>query len=414
MMRRNHLYPTFLTVLLLSLVPLLLLASGNRRQLAREIVHWAPYVGSAVLGFLALRLNERPLFYFTMALGLECALLREGDLPWMHLTPLQRGAAASLAFPCVLFGLYYVMPWLGRRAKSIAFPAVVWMPLTTMVLVFQNWKVVDSGMAANCYSVSLLAFALFTVMSPWLGHRFSKEIRIFSATASLPVFWLLSQVVRNGLTGGELELTVALSFLSAQVIVAAVIFRLYWQKIYLDELTGLPNRRALNEALPSIHSPFCIAMFDVDHFKKFNDEYGHEQGDTVLRFVASVLEKEFGANVYRYGGEEFCVLFEGWGIDRASCATEEARARLASREFTVRAAAVHREETSSKDRSASTQKRRAVVTVSGGLATDDVSLQRPEDVLIAADAALFRAKQSGRNRVVVAEYDHKKLWGGRG
>ncbi len=405
MMRRNHLYPTFLTVLGLSLVPLILLGSGNRRALVEEIIRWSPYVVSAALGFLSLRLKERGLFYFVMLLGLECALLREGGRSLLGLTPLQRGSAAALSLPLVLTGLFFMIPLLGRRARSFLYPTVVWGPLTVMVLAFQNWNTFTPAMAVNCLTLSLLAFGTITLLSPWMGTRFSKEIRIFSATASLPVLWLLSQIIRKGMVGRELELAVPLSFLSAQFVTAAVVFRIYWQKIYLDELTGLPNRRALNETLPSIRSPFCIAMFDVDHFKNFNDEYGHEQGDTVLRFVASVLEKEFGANVYRYGGEEFCALFEGWDLERASRAAEEARARLASREFTIRAAAAHRLETSPKDRSVSGKNKRTIVTVSAGIATDDVRLQRPEDVLIAADAALYRAKQNGRNRVVMAESD---------
>jgi len=413
MMRRNHIYPTFFTVLLLALVPLFLQSSGNRRLLIEQVVHLSPYVVSAVLGFLALRLNERPLFYFALLLGLECALLRESSAPWLRLSAHQSASAAALSYPFVLCALFYLVPMVAARWKSFLYPFVVWAPLTVMVLVFRNWKAAGPLMATDCFSISLVGFAVFTLSAPWLGSRLSREVRIFVATASLPIFWLLSQIIRKGLSGRELELAVPLSFLSSQFVVAAITFRLYWQKIYLDELTGLPNRRALNEALPVLKSPFCVAMFDVDHFKRFNDEHGHEQGDTVLRFLASVLEKEFGANIYRYGGEEFCALFEGQTIESVSKAVEHARSRVEAREFTIRKSGEHRKATSPKDRTTGHPKRQTFVTVSAGVATDDVSLRQPEDVLIAADAALYRAKQTGRNRVVIAEFDHRKREGGR-
>ena len=79
---------------------------------------------------------------------------------------------------------------------------------------------------------------------------------------------------------------------------------------YLDELTQLPSRRALNEALLKLGDSYTLAMMDVDHFKKFNDSYGHEAGDQALRMVASRLAHiTGGGRAYRYGGEEFAVVF---------------------------------------------------------------------------------------------------------
>ena len=72
---------------------------------------------------------------------------------------------------------------------------------------------------------------------------------------------------------------------------------------YLDELTGLPGRRAFNEALRQLRRRYTIAMCDVDHFKKFNDTYGHDAGDQVLKMVASKLSRVHGGGrVYRFGG----------------------------------------------------------------------------------------------------------------
>ena len=79
---------------------------------------------------------------------------------------------------------------------------------------------------------------------------------------------------------------------------------------YRDELTGLPGRRALNERLKMLGGNFTIAMLDVDHFKRFNDTYGHDVGDEVLKLVASRIRRVGGGGTaYRYGGEEFCIVF---------------------------------------------------------------------------------------------------------
>lgn len=79
---------------------------------------------------------------------------------------------------------------------------------------------------------------------------------------------------------------------------------------YQDELTSLPGRRALKEYLLKLGSEYTIAMFDIDHFKKFNDTHGHDVGDQVLRMVASKLATVSGrGKSFRYGGEEFTLVF---------------------------------------------------------------------------------------------------------
>jgi len=90
---------------------------------------------------------------------------------------------------------------------------------------------------------------------------------------------------------------------------------------YGDELTGLPGRRALDEALLRLGGRYAIAMVDIDHFKRFNDQYGHDAGDQLLRMVGGQLTQiEAGGRPFRYGGEEFAVLFPGKSADASvSC-----------------------------------------------------------------------------------------------
>jgi GGDEF domain-containing protein len=106
---------------------------------------------------------------------------------------------------------------------------------------------------------------------------------------------------------------------------------------YHDELTGLPGRRALNEALHRLGDNYTVAMVDVDHFKKFNDQHGHGVGDQVLRMVAANLERLMGgAKAFRYGGEEFLLLFPGKSVSNAIPSLEALRKAIAASDFTLR------------------------------------------------------------------------------
>jgi diguanylate cyclase (GGDEF)-like protein len=163
---------------------------------------------------------------------------------------------------------------------------------------------------------------------------------------------------------------------------------------YRDELTGLPGRRALMERLTRPGRRYSVAMVDVDHFKSFNDTYGHEAGDQVLRYVATRLARGArGVRVFRYGGEEFTLLFPGADLDRAQPLADQLRATIADSPFTLRGS---RRDPS---RRGSGGGQEVGVTVSLGIAQRRRG-ERPADVLERADAALYRAKAQGRDRVV--------------
>ena len=213
---------------------------------------------------------------------------------------------------------------------------------------------------------------------------------------------------------------------------------------YHDELTSLPARRAFNDALFHLEEPYAIAAVDIDHFKKFNDTYGHETGDQVLRMVAGKLAGVTGGGrAYRVGGEEFSILFPGksakdamphlellrsvievstfrvrGGQERRSGARgqtspgrdnrhQEAQAqafrgqerRSAERRAEARRAAASRRGTRPSRRADEAPASEISVTVSIGVAEPKARIREVEDVIRAADQALYRAKQAGRNRV---------------
>jgi diguanylate cyclase (GGDEF)-like protein len=169
---------------------------------------------------------------------------------------------------------------------------------------------------------------------------------------------------------------------------------------YRDELTKLPGRRALMRELAEMTPPFTVAMVDVDHFKKFNDTHGHDVGDQVLQLVATRLAAEPGLMAYRYGGEEFTLVFPRLTRDESVRAAEAARASVEAAEFSLRAWNRPRKRPTDGERKKRRKRPRTLsVTVSIGLADSASGDGSPEAVLKKADQALYRAKEQGRNRV---------------
>lgn len=156
-----------------------------------------------------------------------------------------------------------------------------------------------------------------------------------------------------------------------------------------DALTGLYNRRHLmgtlaNEVQRSrrLRRTFSILLADVDHFKQYNDTHGHLAGDAALVKVAEILRKTTRGvdSVARYGGEEFVVMLIEAPIATALTVAERIRTRVASEPFAG-----------------------APLTVSVGAAEYPTHGDTPEELIASADAAMYRAKNSGRDRVLAAE-----------
>ena len=171
---------------------------------------------------------------------------------------------------------------------------------------------------------------------------------------------------------------------------------------FRDELTNLPSRRALEERLAGLGPRYAVAMADVDHFKQFNDAHGHHVGDQVLKLVAARLARIEGGGVsYRYGGEEFCVLFPDRSLEEAMPHLERLRKDIEDYRIAVRGGDRPKaREAGSRLRAARSPEKTLSVTVSVGAAERDDTLIRPLLVIRAADEALYRAKRAGRNRVM--------------
>jgi diguanylate cyclase (GGDEF)-like protein len=170
---------------------------------------------------------------------------------------------------------------------------------------------------------------------------------------------------------------------------------------YRDELTGLLGRRAFTSMMENLGRTYTFAMCDVDHFKKFNDTYGHDVGDDVLKMVAAKLSHvEGGGRVFRYGGEEFLVVFRGRSAIEAEPFMESVRQAIADTDFVVGRGRRSRRST---QRGGGEKRQTVTVTISIGIADKSVRHSTPDLVLDAADAALYDAKAAGRNCVRLDE-----------
>ncbi len=165
---------------------------------------------------------------------------------------------------------------------------------------------------------------------------------------------------------------------------------------YLDELTGIPSRRALREDLMKLGNKYVIAMVDIDFFKKFNDKYGHDVGDDVLKLVASnLVQVTGGGKAFRYGGEEFTILFPGKSINDMIPHLEDLRVQVSKSGYTRKPSKTQATKSKSKRGSSS----QLFVTISIGVCEKSSKFKTYSDVIKGADKALYRAKKKGRNCV---------------
>jgi len=168
-----------------------------------------------------------------------------------------------------------------------------------------------------------------------------------------------------------------------------------------DSLTGLFNRKHLSDSLrgeiarSKRHKhPFGVLMVDIDHFKKYNDEYGHLAGDEVLRKMADIFRRSIRECDYtaRYGGEEFLIVLPETNSDSALKAAERIRGMVEKEQFNLKDETLR-------------------LTISIGVAAYPLHGSNPDSLIDAADTALYRAKEGGRNRVVLAEKTSEKQKG---
>ncbi len=275
----------------------------------------------------------------------------------------------------------WALIWSGRAGA----PSWVWQPILPGGLA--PW----SGLSDATVLAGIASLTFTLAMGSRRDHPMEKGL-----------FWVLITIL-VALAHGAESVGSTFYLMVAGLILHVVVLETSHAMAFRDELTGLPARRSLWRELDSAGRLYAIGMVDIDHFKRFNDQHGHDIGDQVLRLVGSCLSKVTGGGrTFRYGGEEFAIVFPAKDRDHAYGHLEVLRKTIEETEFTVRRL-VRRRRQSEATKTKKTTKRKTTVklsvTVSIGVAERSDKNPTDEAVVKAADQALYRAKKKGRNRV---------------
>jgi GGDEF domain-containing protein len=382
------------------------------------ILHYLPYAVMALAVLLSLGFNQARLLFGLLLVTIVLMML-QGDMLFpsevilgVDLTQLVQGTVENvigILLPLALLALLLLperglmtLAGLWRWLLVIAWPLLVillsqdvdWLPrgwLDASLLPDSLWP--NSGLS-DWVVISYL-LALLAMLARLVWYRGVTEIGFIGLLAGTA---LALEVYPD-------EPGLQLMIIAAGLVSLVALLRNSVHLAYRDELTLLPARRALREQMLKLGRSYAIAMVDVDHFKKFNDRYGHDVGDQVLKMVAGMLAGAGGGSkAFRYGGEEFTLLFAGKDCEQALPVLDLLRRDIAAKGFVIRTRGrpQHKPKPGSRKarRLAAKMRQRVRINVSIGVAdsSSDADIA-PDTVLKAADKALYRAKKQGRNRV---------------
>jgi len=387
-----------------SLVPVFLILSlslyGYQQHLKSpiEIINTLTYL-PAILAFfvaaLALHFNRSSIFFIAVLLVVVNAFLN------FHWLPTKMHYSLLAGFSPLLLLCFTVMP----ERSLFSFRSIPLYLMTLSVITFSIWTVYEKPDWASLY-----------LLKDWVPARYFDWTHLPQTVVFNALFVLFCLLLICFIKPSPLN-AVSLGVLSILLIVlqlkhntyslnifigTAVMMCLYavvqesWRMAYIDELTDLPGRRALKEKFQSISGLYTVGMLDVDHFKKFNDTYGHDTGDAVLRMIAAKMKKVTGGGFsYRYGGEEFTVVFPGKSISEAELHLESLRKSIADMPFVVN----RQGRRNNTNKSTRKNQKTVQVTVSIGLSDSRNKKENAWGIMKQADTALYRAKKNGRNQL---------------
>jgi diguanylate cyclase (GGDEF)-like protein len=355
------------------------LAAWWLRQTRAAAAHWAGYALCSALTFVFLSRHLQALPLAAVLLGIGAITLLQRGI-W-HFTGQPRGVGLHLG----LLALAALASWMGTD------PA--WRPLQA---------VVHYSIAATLYGWAAFDLYRYSRHTLKLGWPILMALPLLLAalnaagralrTALKPEALATEIAANSTLNVGTALVVVAMVALLHATLMALVIARLinllHWRSRH-DGLTGLLNRRAMQEAIDLQLSrsrragdTFAVVMLDLDHFKAINDGHGHAVGDLALKHTAALLQGSLreADRVGRFGGEEFIVLMPGMGLTEAAAVAETLRARLAGQPVATETATLP-------------------LSASFGVAEWQGPSEAPSRLLMRADQALYQAKHAGRNRV---------------
>ncbi len=369
-----------------------ILAYANINQILQGISFSVP-VFFLVSVFLAFKINEARIVTISFVLlAMSLSDHAYSYAPWI--ATLSESVSLRLLIPLALSLVFIIPDKIMKRPSSLLRIAIAVLPFLLVSIPSINQRFLNGVLFDE---ESILSWVwIVPVALPVLGAYIYRDRKTQTLASAVSVTGIAVSLPAHVGIDKTLDL---LSLFVCGLILLHALYRLYWESAYIDELTGLYNRRALDEKMKTLHKNYCLSMVDIDHFKNFNDTYGHDSGDHVLRLVATILYNNFHRDAYRYGGEEFCVIFKNKDIASSAASMDKARSDIEEHKFAIRNKSAKRAKSGRKTGSGAIK--RVKLTISAGVAactktTTDASL-----LLKSADKALYAAKNNGRNRVEV-------------
>ena len=400
-------------ILLLVAAAVILSQTRNLAPVYLQLFDWLPYVTLVIALSLSTFFNQSRLFTASLAVAVLYHIIRTGlQVSLLDPRPLTVYTLISVMVPIMMLVLFF-LPERGLRnrygamtagmvpllAAGAALAVASIPPAKAMELIRLFFAIKPYGGYVLSFNASAL-FIMVLLLGLWRLCRYDSEHLSALIASLLFVYVTLALFDRQKISA------VMLGMAGINLVISML--RSSYDMAYRDELTGLPGRRALNERLKGLGSRYVIAMMDVDHFKKFNDTYGHDTGDEVLKMVARRIGAvQGGGTAYRFGGEEFCIVFAGKDADECEPFLEAVRISVEKYRMTVRDSKhrkvprdVARERRGR--RSGGRNAKSVSVTISIGAAQPGKNREQVDKVLKAADTALYRAKKNGRNCLSIA------------
>lgn len=399
---------TNLVLLPLLILWVLLVALDNYQQQITSLIPQANWFAFGALTFalvFALQFSRSRIFYANLLLA-----------------GLLAGHLYTNSFPDILFLIEFVslviLAYLSintwQRDRGFRIQSILQLSLLLLLLSGVAYGLIVWEQSSPNTELTTFALQLYN-LSPILLAQFSPVQLVLVLSALIIAFtgllrtpskdnmlliFLVSLVVVAPLVANN-NIRALASLLFATVCIL-IILRDSHTMAFKDELTEIPARRALFQFVSTLGPKYSVVMADVDHFKSFNDTYGHDVGDQVLKMVAQKLNKvSAGGKAFRYGGEEFTLVFPAKTPEQIESVVNNLRESIADYKMAIRNDDRPDKKPSKKSKKGQSENKTVQVTMSFGVAlkNKEVNFER---ALKMADEALYKAKKSGRNRVELA------------
>lgn len=399
----KNVFSILLPFILITLAYVFFIKTGTMSQSQLDIIKILPYGIFSVGSVIAWKFNRSREFFILILLGLCLVSISYAiELVGQETESIDIYTIVCLMIPIniALFS-FFKERGIFSLWGFIRIGFIIFQLLSSLWMVYSEDRIIIdlinkdllsiSFKSTGMSQISLIAFLItfIILVIRYILYKSYQEISFIGVIYSL--FYAL---YNNGN-----QIFYSIFFATGGIILIISIIQDSYSMAFSDELTGLPSRRALKQDMMKLGTNYVIAMVDIDFFKKFNDTYGHDTGDEVLRLIASIIKDVTGGGKsYRYGGEEFTILFPGKSINDALPHLEELRETISKRGFTPRGKDRPKKKPKKNTKSPKAVKQ-VKITVSIGVSQKNDKHKTPDEVLKSSDTALYRAKKKGRNCV---------------